>query len=571
MAKFLENDNESPEVDLKNLTVKLAGMGLDEEIDNVIPGKKEKKKSSKSSKEEEKADDTDDKEKSAEDAEDVSEEAEETEEATDDSSDEEAEDLSESEEVNEYYEKRAAERDLTLEKVEELAEEMESASDKKQKVSAIDTIVAKSEKKQTEEKAPKEKKKAKLDGVAIVGIVLAIAALLGGAFWLYRAANKEPSLDITMSMFSSQYRNTNIYKSIFSMGFDIPEPSYRDQAQVPATSDASTDPAAVTTSVDDKYLYFDMVMSGRVQEGIQSPVFITGREIKSSKLLKDIRFYSPLRNADDMEIFYVVYSAFLQTFYTDVDSNTCLEMIKNAYNQSLASTDTAVIVKDGNYAYAVTKTELEGEPCFVLDIIPAKDAGKYVFNTKIYAQPSLHLTDRYFRALYYSNPLYNTFMEFGFTFTQTNYHDDAVDANGAPTKYRFFDNVVTGSISMDWPQVTIDVTGCENRYDHFITWLRFSAPIETEAEEEVQVYSILYAAYLQAIYTGTDTQICLTKVKDALNLYFESGSEKPVMLKDGNFAYCIYTKTIDGQVKFVMDVVPVEYADSFNFDDPMKG
>ena len=36
MAKFLENDNESPEVDLKNLTVKLAGMGLDEEIEEVI-------------------------------------------------------------------------------------------------------------------------------------------------------------------------------------------------------------------------------------------------------------------------------------------------------------------------------------------------------------------------------------------------------------------------------------------------------------------------------------------------------------------------------------------------------
>ena len=43
MAKFLENDNESPEVDLKNLTVKLAGMGLDEEIEEVIPGKKDTK------------------------------------------------------------------------------------------------------------------------------------------------------------------------------------------------------------------------------------------------------------------------------------------------------------------------------------------------------------------------------------------------------------------------------------------------------------------------------------------------------------------------------------------------
>ena len=43
MAKFLENDNESPEVDLKNLTVKLAGMGLDEEIEEVIPGKNDTK------------------------------------------------------------------------------------------------------------------------------------------------------------------------------------------------------------------------------------------------------------------------------------------------------------------------------------------------------------------------------------------------------------------------------------------------------------------------------------------------------------------------------------------------
>ena len=568
MAKFLENDNESPEVDLKNLTVKLAGMGLDEEIEDVIPGKKEKKSSKSSKKEEAKDEDTESEKTSDEVEETADESAEETaEEVVEDA----AEDLSDSEEVNDYYEKRAAERDLTLEKVEELAEEMESSAEKKQKVSALDTIIAKSEKKSSEEKAPKEKKKGKIDGVAIVGIVLAIAALLGGAFWLYRSAHEEPNLGITMNMFSSQYRNTPIYRSIFSMGFDIPEASYRDEEKIPAATDASADPAAVTTSIDDKYLYFDMVMSGRVQEGIQSPVFITGREIKSNKLIKNMRFYSPLRNADDMEVFYVVYSGFLQTFYTDVDSATCLEKVKNAYNQSVASTDTAVIVKDGDFAYAVTKAEIEGETCFVMDVIAAKDAGKYVFNNKIYSEPSFHLTDRYFRALYYSNPLYNTFMEFGFTFTQTNYHDDAVDANGAPTKFRFFDNVVTGSISMDWPQVTIDVTGCENRYDHFITWLRFSAPIETEAEEEVQVYSILYAAYLQALYTGTDTQTCLTKVKNALNLYFESGSQTPVMLKDGNFAYCIYTKTVDGQVKFVMDVVPVEYADSFNFDDPMKG
>ena len=86
MAKILKNDNESPEVDLKNLTVKLSGMGLDEEIEDMIPGKKKK---GKKNADEEKAEEKDtSEEKEASDEETSDEPETETEEETEEKEDE---------------------------------------------------------------------------------------------------------------------------------------------------------------------------------------------------------------------------------------------------------------------------------------------------------------------------------------------------------------------------------------------------------------------------------------------------------------------------------------------------
>ncbi|MBR6255364.1 MAG: hypothetical protein IKR22_08080 [Clostridiales bacterium] len=553
MAKFLENDNESPEVDLKNLTVKLAGMGLDEEIEDVIPGKKEKKKKA-SDKSEAEQDDKNGPE-------------EENENIPEDSS-EDPEDVSESEEVSEYYEKRAAERDLTLEKVEELAEEMEASDEKKQKVSALDTIIAKSEKKPSEAKAKDTKKKGKLDPLAICGIVLAIAALLGGAFWLYASSKKEPTLGITLKTFNSQYRNTPIYRNtIFRMGFNIPEETYRDVTKA-SVSAASSDPSAVTTAVNEDYEYFDMIMSGRVQDGIQEPVYISGRQMKDSKMLKSMRFYSPIRNAGDLEVYYVLYSAFLQSFYTKTDSTKCLEMLKNAYNLSTASTDSAVMVKEGDYAYAVTKADIDGQPCFVMDIVPAKEAGKYVFYNKMYAEPSLRITERSFRALYYSCPIYSSvLLEMGASFSNPTYLESA---DPATARYKYFTNVVAGAFIQGEYQIalTVAISGCEKTDDNFMKWMRLCTPIESVDDPLIAAYNMFFAASLQSVYAGTDSQTALNKIKTAYAQFSEKGSV--AMVKDGYFAYAVTVAEVDGQLSLVLDIIPVEDADTFDFNNPVK-
>ena len=374
MAKYLENENESPEVDLKNLTVKLAGMGLDEEIEDVIPGKKEKKDKKESDKDE--TADKDEKtseeveEKDSEDAEEVS--------------DAEAETASEEEtdEVNEFFEKRAAERDLTLEKVEALEEEMESSDEKAQKLGALDTIVKKTEK----PTIIKEKKKGKLDAVAIIGIVLAIVALIGGAFYIYQSVHQEPNLGITERQFRVNYYNSPIYSNVNSFGFNIPEPTYREDKEKAAATDTSTvatettaavvDPTAVTTAEKSKYRYFESLIKNDYDI---LPIFVTGCEIRSNNYLKNIRFFAVAETQDEFDTLNVLYAAFLQSFYVGTGSQTCLDKVKNAYNQSVQSAEIGVPVKDGDLAYVVTHANIDGVPCYVLDIMPAADADDYVF------------------------------------------------------------------------------------------------------------------------------------------------------------------------------------------------
>ncbi|MBR5938051.1 MAG: hypothetical protein IKZ90_07290 [Clostridiales bacterium] len=400
MAKYLENENESPEVDLKNLTVKLAGMGLDEEIDQVIPGKKKKKKGAS---EKTDAEDTDASENVSEEAE-VEEAAEdpEVDDAVEDilakasdmeeksfevkeNIEEEAEELSD--EVNEFYEKRHAERDLSLEKVEELAEEI---SDKKQKV-GLDTVIPKKEKVQEEKK---EKKKAKLDAFAITGIVLAVLALIGGIFYIYRSVYQEPNLGLSEREFRVKYFETPIYKGIINYGFTLPEPTYRDQEEETSATDASVsettaettaaaettvDPTAVTTAIKSKYRYFDSSCSN----ALYLPIYITGCECKSNNYMKRIRFFAPFETQEDLDVIIVAYAGFLQAF-TGYDSQTCVDKLKDAFNQSTASADPAVAVVDGKIAYALSQNTIDGVLCYVLDFVPAKEASKYEYVNSIF-------------------------------------------------------------------------------------------------------------------------------------------------------------------------------------------
>ncbi|MBO4927028.1 MAG: hypothetical protein J5379_02100 [Clostridiales bacterium] len=384
MAKILKNENESPEVDLKNLTVKLAGMGLDEEIEDVIPGKnntKNYKTASDDSQEE-----TDDAEKET-DSEESSENVPEGESDTyaETTSENIEESVEESEEIAEFYDKRNEERDLTLEKVEELAGEMEAAGEeKKQKVGALDTIIAKTEKPQI----IKEKKKAKFDAVAILGIVLAILALIGGAIYLYISTYEEPNLGVSEKDFRLHYYETAIYKGIISYGFSMPVPTYRDED--PATGEsteasatetsAAADPTAVTTEVKSKYRYYD----SRMTNALDLPIYISGKEVRSNGMMKQVRFFAPVSSEEEMQVIKVAFAGFLQAFYVGTDSQICADKISNAYSQSMASAEPCVMIKDGDIAYAVSKNNIDGVPCLILDIVPAKEADKFVFFNSIF-------------------------------------------------------------------------------------------------------------------------------------------------------------------------------------------
>ncbi|MBO4650957.1 MAG: hypothetical protein J5653_07180 [Clostridiales bacterium] len=377
MAKYLENENESPEVDLKNLTVKLAGMGLDEEIEDVIPGKKEKKSKKDSDKE-----DSSDKEENKPEEETVEEKESEEETDTEES---ESEDISEEE--KEFFEKRAAERDLTLEKVEALEEEMESSDDKAQKLGALDTIVKKTEK----PKIIKEKKKGKLDGIAIAGIIVAILALIGGVFYIYKSVHQEPNLGITERQFRVNYYESPIYSNICYLGFNIPEPTYHEDKEkaaatntnedgTPVTTESTAakavDPTAVTTEEKSRYRYFEAMIKNDYEV---LPIFVVGSECRSNNYLKTMRFFAVADTQDEYDWLNVNFAAFLQSFYVGTDSQVCLDKVKNAYNQSVQSAEIGVPVKDGDLAYVVTHANIDGVPCYVMDIMPAKEADDYVF------------------------------------------------------------------------------------------------------------------------------------------------------------------------------------------------
>lgn len=367
MAKFVKNDNESPEVDLKNLTVKLAGMGLDKEIEESIPGKKSSKKAKKAAEEiEENADEA------LEEAEETVEKAadnvaEETEDVVEKAASDVEEELDEtSKEIEEFYKKREEDRDLTLEKVEAIANEMSSEHSPEEK----------KEKKATEAKILKEKKKAHFDGVAVGAIVLAVLALVGGCVYLFFSMRQEPSLKMTEKDFRVNYFKTAIYKNpLIDFGFSIAPPTYR--AETTASSSAGTgETTSNIAAPDDKYRYFDEI----IDNSLMIPIFMTGRECKDTKYIKDLRFCTGIDEEEaTRDVIFIAYSAFLQTMYPDRTSQECVDMVKNAFAQSQASTLPAVIIVDGDYAYSVSKNDINGLTCYVLDIISAKEAKNYEF------------------------------------------------------------------------------------------------------------------------------------------------------------------------------------------------
>ena len=400
MAKILKNDNESPEVDLKNLTVKLSGMGLDEEIEDMIPGKKKKKKDAEEKVEEE--EDTSKEEKSSEDEEssdepetETEEEPEENEEESSDSEADEAEksgDVEDAEdgeaektddEVEAFYEKRAAERDLTLEKVEAIASEMDSDDSSEPRVV-----------KNIKKAAVKEKKKAKMDAFGICAIALAVLVLLGGAFYIYLSVKKEPDLGMTEKDFRVKYSQTPIFRSIMDFGFALSEPTYRktDAAASESTSQSASDTTAATetsaaetsatgyvatSEAESKYKYFDSYIHSYF-----FTVYVNGSESKDTGNLKMLRFIIPTEDEEGIRgTATATFAAFLQVFFPELNSDAAVQKISDAYNQSKASASPAVIIKEGDIAYSVSYNEIDGVPCIVMDVIPAKDASKYVFYT----------------------------------------------------------------------------------------------------------------------------------------------------------------------------------------------
>lgn len=370
MAKILKNENESPEVDLNNLTVKLAGMGLDEEIEDMIPGKKAKK--SKKSQEDDSVD-----EQSGDDSEEK--ELEELE--AEGAEDEEEAPEEESEDVKAFYDKRAAERDMDLEKVEQIANEMDALDDESDSES-------KKEKKTTVAKIKKERKKAKVDAFGIIAISLAIVALLAGGFYLYLSTRKEADLGLSHKEFVSQYYKSAIYtNNISKMGYTLTtvDTIYRDQENLIKSTRAEGEPAAITTVDSSAYKYFDYASYCQVNNqtiDFFPSVYVTGRECKESGNMKAIRFVMMTDNGD-WEFCKVLFSAYLQAFLPNCVSDECLQKVENAIAQSNMSSERAILIKDGDIAYSVSINDFMHRNCYVMDVIPADDASEYVYYDSI--------------------------------------------------------------------------------------------------------------------------------------------------------------------------------------------
>jgi len=362
MAKFVKNENESPEVDLKNLTVRLSGLGMDKEIEDVIPGKKSK--DYKVASEEESPDEDEENEKPDEDSDEFSSDNEEnTAEEADDNDDliesgtEDTEEFDEtaSEEVESFFEKRAAERNLTLEKVEELANEMSSDDpSKERKVTKI----------KSEEKTEQPKKKAKFDMVTVAGILLALAALGAGIYYIMSSMNHVVSLGLTESEYRQKYLNSPYYTQTLSkFGFALPSPTYRDE----------------NASNLSEGQYYDEKIDNR----LISDLYLTGIEIKGGKLLKQLRIYAIVNTEEQVDAMLQIYGSYLIPLDDDLESSKAYEKINNAYLLSLSSTERAVIVKDNGYAFSVSLNTINGYDMIVLDIIPKSEADKYVFQDVI--------------------------------------------------------------------------------------------------------------------------------------------------------------------------------------------
>ncbi len=375
MAKILENENESPEIDLNNLTVKLAGLGLDEEIEDVIPGKKLKKEEKSS--ESETFDETEDGE--TVDAEVTTSENLDELDGEDDSD--------QSDDIQAFYEKRASERNLSVEKVEEIAKEMEKLEEDPD---------AKKSKRPSSVKTTKEKKKVKLDAFVICSVCLAVLALAAGVFYLMRSLHKEADLGMTLSELNIKYEETPIYRNnLEKIGYTLymepilANPGYRDyysENALPTGVEGEKDPTAITTLIEkNEYYYFDFTSSCKIngqQLDIFPPVHVTGQECKEKKMgsgnLKRIRFVMQYTD-DGWSICGTIFSAYLQAFLPGTDSQTCLQKIESALSQSNASTEPAVIIVDGDIAYTVSVNNYQGITSYIMDIIPADDASDYVF------------------------------------------------------------------------------------------------------------------------------------------------------------------------------------------------
>jgi len=344
MAKFEKNKNESPEIDLKNLTVRLAGMGMEKEAEEMA----DTRKMNYSTVEDEETEA--DEESSVE--EEISDNEEEILEDVEEATSEEI-----SDEVEEFYEKRAKERNLTLEKVEELASEMEETSDDEARK------VVKLSKVKSESTLPVEKKKAHFDAVTIVGILVALAVLAGGIYYLMQSLRKSPNLGMTQKEYTNAYHNSVQFRQVLSQyGSTMVEPKYRTEVED-----------------DVKARTFDL----KIENSLGLPVYMTGVESKSTNKLVRLRFAITFSNPEALNSAEIIMVSFLQALYPDRETSVCFGNITGALELTRASTKEAVAVKDGKYAYALTLRSLEGVSTLIMDIIPESSADNYSFTDSL--------------------------------------------------------------------------------------------------------------------------------------------------------------------------------------------